>query len=204
MKDISFKLKSWWMSIWLPILYGSGLRKLWVKFCRWMYERNDGRIPVPKFQNYKQIWNYLRPTFKYREDPQHGMMDYASDPAKFHWRFLNSFLRDGDCDDAALFVATALLKVDNVDKDSIRIINIGYETGGHAVVFFETSNRNGHLFDWGFTELGTSGQYLVPTIIINRYTKPFAKKRAHYYSYETVDGKLICHGYLSTLIKRHN
>lgn len=110
---------------WLvPIWYGLTLNVTRIR--RWP--------PLPKFQSEREIAEELQWGANWRPDPLKGMLDVLMDPRKMQQRIDDGDKEFGDCDDHALYWATALLQSGIADRAWLGTVWYGK---GHVVCVYQ-------------------------------------------------------------------
>lgn len=110
--------------------------------------------PLPRFYTDREIAEELAWGEHWRPDPWRGYLDVVMDPRKMQARIDAGETRLGDCDDHAMYWATALLQSGLCERAWIG--TVWYGKGGHAVCVFQ---RNGQ--EW-WTDYGLPGAILAP------------------------------------------
>lgn len=89
---------------------------------------------------------------RWREDPIKGLLDVLMTPRKFQWHIEMDHEEFGDCDDHALYWATALLKSKLADKAWLGTVWYtkpdGSSKSGHVVCVFSKDGRT-YWADYG-------------------------------------------------------
>jgi hypothetical protein len=178
--DLKYKLLFWWMAFFLRFAYLTGLRQWWNRHCQKKFDKKCGTSPLPTFTEPTQIWEYLRYKFQYRKDPKDGMLDYFSEPEKFHWRFLRDDIPDGDCDDVARFVAAVLFPIQGVQ--TVYVLHTGFRGGAHATVVFKQNDKWWH-FNYGLKSINNPNEAIQK--VVDRHTKKGEKKEITYWCAES-------------------
>lgn len=176
------RITFWWFALLLRLAYLTRARQAWNGICQYIYDRNGEKSELPTFTDPSQIWEYMKYKFQYRQDPKSGMMDYFSDPEKFHYRLLNEDIPDGDCDDVARFAAACLLMIKGVKQ--AYVLHTGYNGGAHATVIFQ-KNDNWFHFDYGVEPIRTPMEAMKN--VMNRYTYPDRPKELIFWCIESLD-----------------
>lgn len=119
----------------VPLWYGLTLNLTRVR--RWP--------PLPRFYNVREIAQELDWGQHWRPDPLKGMLDVLMDPRKMQARIDDGDREFGDCDDHALYWATALLQSGLADRAWLGTVWYGR---GHVVCVFENKGLS-YWTDYG-------------------------------------------------------
>lgn len=96
--------------------------------------------PLPKFYSPREIAEELEWGSKWRPDPVRGLLDVVMDPRKMQARIDDGDSKFGDCDDHALYWATALLQSHLADRawlGTVYYSEPGKRGTGHVVCVYQ-------------------------------------------------------------------
>lgn len=116
-----FYRRFYWL---VPLWYGLSLNV--TRMRRWP--------PLPKFYNEREIATELAWGKNWRPDPLRGLLDVVMDPRKLQHRIECGETEFGDCDDHALYWATALLQSGMADRAWLGTVWYGE---GHVVCVYQ-------------------------------------------------------------------
>ena len=163
-------LKRTWYAFWLRVMYGARLRWALTWWQRWAKgEHKAERKPVITFPTPNALVDYAMDRFEYRRDQGRiggwvFPLDWTTDPEVFQARLDDGVGRDGDCDDYHFWAATALAKIDGVER--VYLLFVGYGGGGHATVVYAYRGAWYHL---DYRIYAISGPNKAPQQVAERY-----------------------------------